>query len=37
MKALDTRFVKIIVVVLISMFIFWLMSVLQCELATPAY
>ncbi len=37
MKALDTRFFKIVVVVLISIFVIWLMSVLQCELATPAY
>jgi len=37
MKALETRLVKIIIAVLISIFIFWLMSVLQCELATPAY
>jgi hypothetical protein len=37
MKALDTRFVKIVVAVLISIFIIWLMSVLQCELATPVY
>jgi hypothetical protein len=37
MKALDTRFVKVVVAVLMAIFIIWLMSVLQCELATPAY
>ncbi len=37
MKALDTRVLKLILVVLILMFVIWLMSVLQCEMATPAY
>ncbi len=39
MKALDTKFVKLIFAVLIILFVMWLMSVLQCkmEMATPAY
>jgi hypothetical protein len=37
MKALDTRLFKLILVVLILMFVIWLMSILQCEMATPAY
>ena len=37
MKALDTRMLKLILAVLISMFVIWLMSVLQCEIAPPAY
>ena len=37
MKALDTRMLKLILAVLISMFVIWLMSVLQCEMAPPAY
>lgn len=37
MKALDTRMLKLILAVLISIFVIWLMSVLQCEMAPPAY
>lgn len=37
MKVLDTRFVKIVAAMLISIFVIWLMSVLQCELAAPVY
>ncbi len=37
MKALDTRVLKLILAVLILMFVIWLMSVLQCEMAPPAY
>jgi hypothetical protein len=37
MKALDSRFLKIVVAVLIALFVIWLMSVLQCEIAPPAY
>jgi hypothetical protein len=37
MKALDTRIIKFILVVLILMFVAWLMSVLQCEMVPPAY
>ena len=37
MKALDTRMFKLILVVLVLMFVTWLMSVLQCEMAPPAY
>jgi len=37
MKALDTRMLKLILAVLILVFVIWLMSVLQCEMAPPAY
>ncbi len=37
MKVLDTRFLKLILAVLIAVFAIWLMSVLKCEMATPAY
>ncbi len=37
MKALDTRVLKLILAVLILVFVIWLMSVLQCEMASPAY
>jgi hypothetical protein len=37
MKALDTRIFKLILVVLILILVTWLMSVLQCEMAPPAY
>jgi len=37
MKALDTRFLKLILAVLIILFVLWLMSVLKCEMAPPAY
>ena len=37
MKALDSRTLKLILVVLTLMFVIWLMSVLQCEMAPPAY
>jgi len=37
MKALDTGVLKLILAVLILMFVIWLMSVLQCEMAPPAY
>jgi flagellar biogenesis protein FliO len=37
MKALDTKFVKLIFAVLIILFVMWLMSVLKCEMAPPAY
>ena len=37
MKALDTRVLKLILAVLIFVFVIWLMSVLQCEMASPAY
>ena len=37
MKALDTRVLKLILAVLIFVFVIWLMSVLQCEMAPPAY
>ena len=37
MKALDTRMFKLILAVLVLMFVTWLMSVLQCEMAPPAY
>jgi len=37
MKALETRFLKLILAVLIILLVFWLMSVLKCEMAPPAY
>jgi hypothetical protein len=37
MKALDTRLFRLILVVMILMLIIWLMSILQCEMAPPAY
>ncbi len=37
MKALDTKVLKLILAVLILVFVIWLMSVLQCEMAPPAY
>jgi hypothetical protein len=37
MKALETRIFKFILVVLTLIFVIWLMSVLQCEMAPPAY
>lgn len=37
MKALDTRVFKLILVVLTLILLVWLMSVLQCEMAPPAY
>ena len=37
MKALDTRVFKLILVVLTLILVIWLMSVLQCEMAPPAY
>jgi hypothetical protein len=37
MKAIDTRMLKLVLAVLISLFVIWLMSVLQCEMASPVY
>ena len=37
MKAIDTRILKLILVVLILMLVICLMSILQCEMASPAY
>lgn len=37
MKAIDTRLFKFVLVVLVLMFVIWLMSILQCEMAPPAY
>ncbi len=37
MKALETRFLKLILGVAIIVFVFWLMTVLKCEMAPPAY
>jgi len=37
MKALDTRMFKLVFAALLLMFVTWLMSVLQCEMAPPAY
>ena len=37
MKALETRFLKLILAVVIIVFVIWLMSVLKCEMAPPAY
>jgi len=36
-KTLKARFLKLILAVLIILFVFWLMSFLQCENAPPAY
>ena len=36
-RALKTRFLKVIVVALIFLFVIWLMAVLKCEMAPPAY
>ncbi len=37
MKALETRFLKLILGVVIIVFVLWLMTVLRCEMAPPAY
>ncbi len=37
MKALKTRFLKLILAVLIILLVIWIMSVLKCEMAPPAY
>jgi Kef-type K+ transport system membrane component KefB len=36
-KLFKSRAIKLIVAVIICVFVAWLMSVLQCEMATPAY
>ncbi len=37
MKALDTRFLKLILAVLIILFVFWLKSISRHEWIQPAY
>ena len=36
-KAIRARFIKLILAGLILLFSLWLMSVLKCDMATPAY
>jgi hypothetical protein len=36
-KTIRARFIKWVVIVLIILFSFWLMSVLKCDMSTPAY
>jgi hypothetical protein len=37
MKALETRYLKLILAALIILFVIWLTSILECDMATPAY